>query len=162
MTSARPGRLQLGDRIRFQERTYTVVGLTGMQVRLADTHGVGMLVDQVHLQSAGDFSVLSAGDRAALGPAALLEHLSRPVAERALWWQRHLVEILTGLPPDAPVGARPKSEYERLSWPRWARRSPHGPSNASASTTRPAGSRRWWTAGSPRMPRCWAGQIRVW
>lgn len=46
MNSARSGRLRLGDRVRFQERTYTVVGLTGMRVRLADTHGVGMLVDR--------------------------------------------------------------------------------------------------------------------
>ncbi|MFJ4853680.1 hypothetical protein [Streptomyces sp. NPDC088730] len=45
MTSARPGRLRFGDRVRFQEHTYTVVGLTGMQVRLADAHGSGMLVD---------------------------------------------------------------------------------------------------------------------
>ncbi|MEV7931256.1 integrase, partial [Kitasatospora sp. NPDC088779] len=34
------------------------------------------------------------------------------MAERALWWQRHLVELLTGLPPDAPAGARVKSEYD--------------------------------------------------
>ncbi|MFJ3214219.1 LexA family protein [Streptomyces flaveolus] len=112
MNSARPGRLRLGDRVRFQKHTYTVVGLTGMRVRLADTHGVGMLVDQVHLQSAEDFAVLGAGDRTALGSAALLDRLPEPVAERALWWQRHLVELLTGLPPGAPAGARVKSEYD--------------------------------------------------
>ncbi|WP_246144331.1 hypothetical protein [Actinacidiphila oryziradicis] len=111
MTSARPGRLRLGDRVRFQEHIYSVVGLTGMRVRLVDVHGVGMLVDQVHLQSAQDFAVLGAGDRNALGSAALLDHLPGPVAERALWWQRHLVELLTGLPPDAPAGARLRSEY---------------------------------------------------
>lgn len=110
--SARPGRLRLGDRVRFQEHTYTVVGLTGMQVRLADTHGSGMLVDQVHLQAAGDFAVIGAGDRAALASAALLEHLPEKVAERALWWQRHLVELLTGLPPDAPAGTRSRPEYD--------------------------------------------------
>ncbi|WP_367826660.1 integrase [Streptomyces sp. LMG1-1-1.1] len=112
MNSARPGRLRLGDRVRFQKHTYTVVGLTGMRVRLADTHGAGMLVDQVHLQSAKDFAVLGAGDRTALGSAALLDRLPEPVAERALWWQRPLVELLTGLPPDAPAGARVKSEYD--------------------------------------------------
>ncbi|MEV2211200.1 hypothetical protein AB0H86_06850 [Streptomyces sp. NPDC050997] len=45
MRSARPGRLCLGGRVRFEERTYTVVGLTGMRVRLADVHGTGMLID---------------------------------------------------------------------------------------------------------------------
>ncbi|MDX3526957.1 hypothetical protein P1P75_11035 [Streptomyces sp. ID05-39B] len=34
------------------------------------------------------------------------------MAARALWWQRHLVELLTGLPPDAPAGARLKPEYD--------------------------------------------------
>ncbi|MCW2901654.1 MAG: integrase [Streptosporangiaceae bacterium] len=112
MNSARPGRLRLGDRVRFQEHTDTVVGLTGMRVRLADAHGTGMLVDQVHLQAAEDFAVLGTGDRTALGSAALLERLPGPVAERALWWQRHLVELLTGLPPDALAGARVKPEYD--------------------------------------------------
>jgi hypothetical protein len=112
VTSARPGRLRLGDRVRFQEHTYTVVGLTGVGVRLAGADGTGMLLDQVHLQSAGDFAVLGAGDRATLGSAALLGHLPGPVAERALWWQRHLVELLTGLPPDAPAGTRPRPGYD--------------------------------------------------
>ncbi|MFJ8098740.1 hypothetical protein [Streptomyces griseofuscus] len=112
MNSARPGQLRLGDRIRFQKHIYTVVGLTGMRVRLADGHGIGMLVDQVHLQSAEDFTVLGAGDRTALGSAALLDTLPGPVAERALWWQRHLVELLTGLPPNAPAGSGVKPELK--------------------------------------------------
>ncbi|WP_324618381.1 hypothetical protein [Streptomyces sp. RTd22] len=107
MRSASPGRLRLGDRVTFEKRTYTVVGLTGMRVRLSDVHGTGMLIDQVHLQAAEDFAVLGAGERAALGSAALLDHLPEKVAERALWWQHHLIEILTGLPPDAPAGPGP-------------------------------------------------------
>ncbi|WP_413105662.1 hypothetical protein [Streptomyces sp. Inha503] len=112
MSSARPGRLCLGDRVRFEERTYTVVALTGMRVRLADIHGTGMLIDQVHLQAAEDFAVLGTGERAVLGSAALLDHLPEKAAERALWWQQHVIEILTGLPPDAPAGMRPRPEYD--------------------------------------------------
>lgn len=112
MRPARPGRLRLGDRVQFQEHTYTVVGLTGMRVRLADVHGTGMLVDQVHLQAAEDFAVVGAGERAALGSAALLGHLPKEVADRALWWQRHLIELLTGLPPDGPAGIQPRPEYD--------------------------------------------------
>ncbi|GGR39038.1 hypothetical protein WEB32_32965 [Streptomyces netropsis] len=139
MRSARPGRLRLGDRVMFEKRTYTVVGLTGLRVRLADIHGAGMLIDQVHLQAAEDFAVLGAGERAALGSAALLDHLPEKVAERALWWQHHLIEILTGLPPDAPAGAGPgpnttrpagrwlsASGRRRRNWPRWVRRSARG------------------------------------
>ncbi|MEU8522251.1 hypothetical protein [Streptomyces sp. NBC_01216] len=112
MRSARPGRLRLGDRVRFEEGTYTVVALTGMRVRLADVHGTGMLVDQVHLQGAEDFAVLGTAERATLGSAALLDHLPEEAAKRALWWQHHLIEILTGLPPDAPAGALPRPEYD--------------------------------------------------
>ncbi|MFG3532264.1 integrase [Streptomyces sp. NPDC047917] len=71
-----------------------------------------MLVDQAQLQAAEDFAVLGAGERAALGSAALLGHLPTEVADRALWWQRHLVEVLTGLSPDAPAGTRPRPEYD--------------------------------------------------
>jgi putative transposase len=110
--SARAGRLRLGDRVRFCEHIYTVVGLTGMTIRLADEQGTGMLVDQVHLQTAKDFAVLGVGDHAPLSSSTLLDHLPRPVADRARWWQRHIVEILTGLPPDAPAGARGKPEYD--------------------------------------------------
>jgi hypothetical protein len=110
--SARMGRLRLGDRVRFCEHIYTVVGLTGMTIRLADEQGAGMLVDQVHLQAADDFAVLGTGNHASLASSALLDHLPRPVAERARWWQRHIVEILTGLPPDSPGGARGKPEYD--------------------------------------------------
>ncbi|MFF2861185.1 hypothetical protein ACFVSX_14950 [Streptomyces rubiginosohelvolus] len=89
-----------------------MVGLTGMRVRLADVHGTGMLVDRVHLQAAEDFAVVGAGERAALGSAALPGHLPKEVADRALWWQRHLIELLTGLSPDAPAGIRPRPEYD--------------------------------------------------
>ncbi|MEU6245517.1 hypothetical protein [Streptomyces sp. NPDC047024] len=42
----------MGDWGRFEKRTYTVVALTRMRVRLADVHGTGTLIDQVHLQDA--------------------------------------------------------------------------------------------------------------
>jgi hypothetical protein len=32
--------------------------------------------------------------------------------EQALWWERHIVEVLRGLPPDAPQGAVPRPEYD--------------------------------------------------
>jgi len=115
VTSSRPGKLRLGDRVMFTGRTCTVVGLTGMTIRLADEQGIGMVVDQAQLQTAGDFAVLGAGGRAPLGSATVLEHLPGPVAERALWWQRHIVEILTGLPPDCPAGTSGKPEYDPVS-----------------------------------------------
>jgi hypothetical protein len=34
------------------------------------------------------------------------------VAAEALWWERHIVEVLRGVPPQAPAGTRPKPEYD--------------------------------------------------
>jgi hypothetical protein len=34
------------------------------------------------------------------------------VVAEALWWERHIVEVLRGLPPDAPAGAVPRPEYD--------------------------------------------------
>jgi hypothetical protein len=69
-------------------------------------------VDQVHAQPAQHFAVIGSGDRTAPASAALPDRLPGPVAECARWWQRHLVELLTGLPPDAPAGVRPWAEYD--------------------------------------------------
>ena len=30
----------------------------------------------------------------------------------AQWWERHIVEVLTGLPPDAPAGSVPRPDYD--------------------------------------------------
>ncbi|WP_232788754.1 hypothetical protein [Streptomyces odonnellii] len=45
-------------------------------------------------------------------PAGLLGHVPQDQAEDALWWHRHMVELRTGLPPDAPQGALPRPEYD--------------------------------------------------
>jgi putative transposase len=42
----------------------------------------------------------------------LLERLPAEVLATAQWWERHLVEVLTGVPPDAPPGAAPRPEYD--------------------------------------------------
>lgn len=33
------------------------------------------------------------------------------MAAEALWWEQHIVEVLRGVPPQAPPGTRPKPEY---------------------------------------------------
>ena len=41
-----------------------------------------------------------------------LDGLPEAAAAEALWWERHIVEVLRGLPPDAPPGAVPRPEYD--------------------------------------------------
>jgi Mu transposase, C-terminal len=110
--AARRGVLRLGDRVRFDGGEHTVVGLSGVSVRLAGDDGVDQLVLVTHLQVAPDFALLSGSGPASLPPLGLLEAASAAAVERARWWERHLVEVETGLPPDAEPAARPRPGYD--------------------------------------------------
>ena len=41
-----------------------------------------------------------------------VEGLPQEVLEAASWWERHIVEVIYGLPPDAPASTRPRPEYD--------------------------------------------------
>jgi hypothetical protein len=41
-----------------------------------------------------------------------LDGLPEAAVAEALWWERHIVEVLRGLPPDSPPGAVPRPEYD--------------------------------------------------
>ena len=41
-----------------------------------------------------------------------LDGLPEAAAAEALWWERHIVEVLRGLPPDAQPGTVPRPEYD--------------------------------------------------
>ncbi|HEX2807143.1 MAG TPA: hypothetical protein VHN80_13345, partial [Kineosporiaceae bacterium] len=112
--------VRVGDQVRFDAGEYLVAGLDGVTVRLSwagdrdpGTPGGPCVMLLTHLLAAPDFQVLStAGPRQRAGPLALPDDLPPAVAERALWWERQLVEMLTGLAPDAAPGTRPRAEYD--------------------------------------------------
>lgn len=108
----RPSVLGPGDRVRCDGVVRTVVGVWGTLVRLADVDGSVMAVALPMLQAYPDFAVLTRIERSALPAVASLEGLPAAAVERALWWERHIVELLHGLAPDAPPGAAPKPEYD--------------------------------------------------
>lgn len=111
----RPLVVRPGDRVRFEDRVHTVVGLSGMLVRLADEHGQGSAMHLPTMMMSSGFEVLGSAGPARRLPPGLLDGLAPGEAERALWWHRHMSEILTGLPPDAPAGAVPRPEYDPAS-----------------------------------------------
>jgi len=47
-----------------------------------------------------------------LPSASPLDGLPESAVAEALWWERHIAEVLRGLPPDAPLGAVPRPEYD--------------------------------------------------
>jgi hypothetical protein len=108
----RPGELGIGDRVRAGGRDQTVIGVSGPVVRLADTAGQVISVSVSQLLSAEDFAVLDARPRPGVPAVSVLDGLPGEVAREALWWQRHIVEVLRGVPPDAEEGTVPRPEYD--------------------------------------------------
>ena len=113
MTAAgRPGELGIGDRVRVAGRDQTVIGVSGPVVRLADTGGQVVTVSVSGLLAAEDFAVLDARPRPGVPPFSVLDGLPGEAVDKARWWQRHIVEVLTGDPPDAEEWTVPRPEYD--------------------------------------------------
>ncbi|WP_100514997.1 Mu transposase C-terminal domain-containing protein [Mycobacteroides abscessus] len=55
---------------------------------------------------------LVSGSRPSLCSEEALAGLPEAVVERARWWERHIVEILTGRPPASVPGTRPRPEFD--------------------------------------------------
>jgi putative transposase len=104
--------LWVGDRIRFDGQLHTVVGLSGTIVRLADADGQTWVIHLPHLLADPSFEPTGQREPGPVLPAGLLNGLPQQAVEAAKWWERQLVEVLTGLPPDAPPEARPRSQFD--------------------------------------------------
>ena len=100
-----------GDEIRLGGQTYQVVALDGTSARLVDVTGAATVMLIGHLLADPGFELVTSHRR--LPPAVSgLEHLPEEVRASAQWWEQHLVEVLTGLPPDALPGTAPRPEYD--------------------------------------------------
>jgi len=107
-----PGGLGIGDRVRFGGRDQVVIGVSGPAVRLADPGGEVVAVSVSGLLAAEDFAVLDARPRPGMPAVSVLDGLPSEAVQEARWWQRHVVEVLTGVPPDAEEGTVPRPEYD--------------------------------------------------
>jgi hypothetical protein len=152
MTGGPRGVLRVGDRVRFDGRDQQVVGLAGTTVRLQDDHGGVALVLFSHLMAAADFELLGVEPSAVpLPPFGMLDTVPGPALARAQMWERHLIEVETGLPPDSPEGAVPRPEYD----PRWRTLSERIAAKAAevSATGTPASERT-----VQRLRACWREQ----
>ncbi len=100
-----------GDGIRLGGHAYQVVALDGTSVRLADVTGAATVMLTGRLLADPGFELLAGHGRAvpAAGLAGLVPDQIRAAAQ---WWERHIAEVLTGLPPDAPAGSVPHPDYD--------------------------------------------------
>ena len=108
----RPARLAIGDRVRQAGTLLTVIAVSGTGVRLADTAGLVVDVSLAELSAGQDFEVVNAPARPPVPPSTPLDGLPPAVAAKALWWERHIVEVLRGVPPEVPPGTMPRPEYD--------------------------------------------------
>jgi hypothetical protein len=109
--TGQPGGLGVGDRVRFGGRDQVVIGVSGTSVRLADTAGEVVAVTVSGLLADGGFEVLDSRPRPGMPQVSVLDGLPAGAAEQARWWERHIVEVLTGVRPDAE-GTVPRPEYD--------------------------------------------------
>ncbi|MFE7765887.1 hypothetical protein [Streptomyces sp. NPDC057438] len=110
------GALRVGDRVRFDGQVHTVAGLAGTTVRLVDRHGAPSLMMFTHLMAAEDFELLdSQAGTPGLPPFGQLDTVPEPALLKAQFFERHLIEVETGVPRDAPAGTSPRPEFD----PKW-------------------------------------------
>lgn len=100
-----------GDEIRLDANSYRVVALDGTAVRLVDVTGAATAMQIGHLMADASFEMVT-GTRPRLSGQATIEQLPQEARARAQWWEQHLVEVLTGVGPDAAPGAAPRPEYD--------------------------------------------------
>jgi transposase InsO family protein len=105
--------LNVGDRILFDAREMTVAGYEGTRVRLVDSIGGVQVVLLAHLLASPGFELLGTGASwLGVDAVGLLDAVQAPVLEQAERWRRHVIEVETGLPPDAPEGACPREAFD--------------------------------------------------
>jgi putative transposase len=95
-----------GDLLRLSGATLTVAGLDRATVRLAVT-GAVIEVPTAGLLAHPSLELVTAS-RVPMAPQPALERLPAETAETARWWERHLIEVITGVPP----GTGPRPDYD--------------------------------------------------
>lgn len=116
MGSGRLPMLRVGECVRFDGDEHQVVALAGTSVRLRSRGGAAQVVLLAFLLAAADFELLDDHAPAlAVEPFGLLETLPGEVVDRTRWWERHVVEVVTGRVPDAPQGSAPRPGFDPAS-----------------------------------------------
>ncbi|MFI9329639.1 AAA family ATPase [Kitasatospora sp. NPDC052868] len=101
-----PASLGVGDRIRLHRRAWTVTGFTGGKILLVDALGECAELSPLALVSDPEAEILTtvSPDRPPGGNGL--------DTDSAHWWERHIVEVITGLPSGAPPDQSPRPPYD--------------------------------------------------
>ena len=114
--------LRPGDWVRYDGEDHQVIALAGTSVRLRSDVGAESVVLVAYLMASPEFAVIDGAPTPSVEPFGLLEGLPVKALEQAREWERHIVEVETGLPPGPLPGATPRAGFDpasvvRRSWP---------------------------------------------
>jgi putative transposase len=104
--------LRIGDWVHYGGGEHQVVALAGTSVRLRSAVGDEAVVLASYLMGASGFGLVDGRALPEIEPLGLLHGLPEEVRRAAQEWERHVVEVVTGLPPGAEPGAVPRPEYD--------------------------------------------------
>ncbi|GGK35331.1 Mu transposase C-terminal domain-containing protein [Nocardia camponoti] len=108
------GVIRIGDQVLFDEVEHEVAAISGTKVRLVSVAGEATVVSLVHLVASQGFRLLTNRQIPARGGGLVgqsLDDLPSAQAELARFWERHLIELETGVRPGGETAvARP--EYD--------------------------------------------------
>jgi hypothetical protein len=108
----RAAALRPGDWVQFDDGEHQVLALAGTSVRLRSSMGVDQVVLASHLFASPGFAVTGADEPVQIEPFGLLDGLSEDVIAAAREWERHVVEIETGVPHGAEPGSAPRDGFD--------------------------------------------------
>ena len=108
----RPGVVSVGDQVVFEGTAHAVVAISGTKIRLLSEAGEPSVVALPFLLAAEDFEVVGSAPAPKIEPINLLESLPEKVLETARDWERHVIEVETGLLPDAAEDSEPRLGYD--------------------------------------------------
>jgi len=115
VTVSRPRVIRVGDEIRINGQLHNIGSLSGEHVRLVDVTGTVHEVPRSKLLADPSLETVVAAPSAPLPPAGLLDNLPDSVIDQAHWWERHIVEVMTGLPPGSTPGAVAKPMFDPVT-----------------------------------------------
>jgi transposase InsO family protein len=104
--------LRPGDWVRYDGGEHQVIALAGTSVRLRSDNGAELVVLVAYLLASPEFALINGAPMPSMEPFGLLDGLPVKVLEEAREWERHIMEVETGLPPNSPPGATPRAGFD--------------------------------------------------
>ena len=109
------GVLRVGDKVRLRRPCTRWWPSRGTTVRLVAADGRHWLAAVSFLTGSPGFEVVGEplpGQRPVLPPFAMLDTVAEPAAQRARFWESHILEVLTGRSAGAAVGQEPRPAFD--------------------------------------------------